>query len=304
MNINDNLITKVAWYYYMENMTQEQIAALIGISRFKIIKLLDQARKESIVQFKIRGKGVHCLHIENDIKARYALKDVFVTPRSPNSLINSLSLAASQYLEDLIKNDDIIGFGWGETISKTIMSLNVDPELKTSFVSLTGGVKYYIPSNDGYSIGNVNGRLYVMPTPFYMSTEEMAAQTLSEPSVKVIVDMALMANFVLVGIGTITNNATIVKENIISEDEMEILKRQGAVGDILGQFYDANGNKLDADIHKRIMGIDINTLKTKSMVIGVAGGPLKVEAIKGAIRGGYINVLITDEDTAEQLITD
>lgn len=305
MYLNDSLITKVAWYYYMEGMTQEQIANYFNISRIKVIKLLDQARQENIVQFRIKGKGVHCLKIEQELQKHFNLLDVFVIPKSPNMLTRSLALAASQYLEEKIQPNDIIGLGWGETISKTVENLHIDPEMKLSFVSLTGGVKYYIPNSNSPSSANINrfnAKLYIIPSPFYVSSEDMAIQTLSEPSVKEILELASIANYFLVGIGSLSNDATVVREGNITENEMEILSRQGAIGDILGQFYDCNGNKLDTSIHKRLISFDINALKSKNNVIGIAGGHHKVQSIRGAINGGYIDILITDEDTAKELL--
>ena len=306
MYLNDSIITKVAWYYYMEGMTQEQIATHFNISRMKVIKYLEQARRENIVQFRVVGKGVNCLKIEEDLKKRFNLTDAFVIPKSLDSLTNSLSIAASQYLEDKVAKNDIIGFGWGETISKTISNLNITTDMNVSFISLTGGVKYYILNSDDTAttgLNKFNGKLYVIPSPFYVSTEDMAKQTLSEPAVKEILDLASMANYSLVGIGALVNDATVVKEGHISLYETEILSRQGAVGDILGQFYDSDGNKLDLPVHKRLVSFDIEKLKTKTNVIGVAGGHVKVPAINGALKGGYIDILITDEETAEELLS-
>lgn len=304
MNIDKYLVTKVSWCYYMENMTQEQIAKSLGLTRFKVIKMLEQAREEKIVQFRIHGVGVNCMQIEKDLIKNFGLTDAFVVPSTGSNLFNSLSMAASCYLENKLSQNDIIGFGWGQTISKTISKIKVDYNFKTSFVSLTGGVRYYIPysENEDLSPERLTARLYVIPTPFSFSTAEMMNRTKEEPSVKVILQLAKTANFLLVGIGATIPDATVLKENIISNDYMEILKRSGAVGDILGQFYDADGKKLDADIHNRIMSLDINTLKEKQNVIGIAGGKEKVEAIKGALKGGYIKTLITDEDTAFDLL--
>lgn len=309
MSFDKYIVTKVSWCYYMERMTQEQIADYVGISRFKVIKMLEQARAENIVQFRISGSGVNCLKIEQALKKQYNLKDALVIPAPPQNLADSISQAAAQYIVEKTKDKDVIGFGWGMTVSRTIGEVNSSSKGILSFVSLTGGVKYYIPYN-GSLHGrpaqkrpeNSSGKLYIIPAPFYMSSEDMAVRTYNEPSVKVIFDLAKTANHILVGIGSITENATVLQENIITIDQMEILKRKGAVGDILGQFFDKDGNKLDADIHTRIMAVDINRLKGQDNVIGVAGGDRKIKAIRGALQGGYLNTLITDESTAQQLI--
>lgn len=304
MNLDQYLITKVAWCYYMQGMTQEQIAKQFHVTRSKVIRMLDQARSEKVVRFSINGPGVNCLRIEKDLMRQYSLKDAFVVPSTTDNPIASLATAASYYLDNQVHDDDVIGFGWGRTTSETISRIKVNANLKVSFVSLTGGVKYYIPytDNDEYSPESLRSKLYVIPAPFFLSSEEMAQRILKEPPVKIIFDIARTANFILVGIGATIESSTVVNENIISREQMSILRRMGAVGDILGQFFTADGEKLDAELHRRIVGIDINTLKGKPNVIGIAAGKAKVEAIRGALKGRYINILITDEATAQALL--
>lgn len=304
MNLDQYLTTKVAWCYYMEGMTQERIAQEFHLTRFKVIKMLEEARDEKVVSFHIQGPGVNCLRIEKELISTYSLDDAFVIPSTSDDLVSAIATAASYYLADKVRAEDVIGFGWGQTTGKTISKIKVDSKLQASFVSLTGGVKYYIPytDNDEYSPESLRAKLYVIPSPFYLSSEEMARRILQEPSVKVVFDLARTASFVLVGIGATTQDATVIKENIITWDQMGILRRMGAVGDILGQFYTAEGEKLNAELHRRIVGIDIDTLRGKPNVIGIAAGDEKVEAIRGALRGKYIRTLITDERTAEQLL--
>lgn len=304
MNLDQYLVTKVAWYYYMEGMTQEQIAKELHLTRFKVIRMLEEARTEKVVRFNIKGPGVNCLRVEKELIDAYALTDAFVVPDTTDNPIDSLAIAASYYLDDKVQSEEVIGFGWGQTTGKTISRVKVDSQLNASFVSLTGGVKYYIPYTDNveFSPDSLRSKLYVIPAPFFLSSEEMAARILKEPPVKIVFDIARTANFVLVGIGATTRDATVIQENILTWEQMSILRRMGAVGDILGQFFDADGNKLDAEIHKRIVGIDINTLKDKPDVIGVAAGDEKVEAIRGALRGHFIKTLITDESTAQKLL--
>lgn len=304
MNLDQYLVTKIAWCYYMQGMTQEQIAQEFHLTRFKVIKMLEEARSEKVVSFHIQGPGVNCLRIEKQLIEAYALQDAFVVPDTSSDPVDAIATAASTYLDNKVKNEDVIGFGWGQTAGKTISKIKVDSQLNASFVSLTGGVKYYIPytENDEYSPESLRAKLYVIPSPFFLSSEELATRILLEPCVKVVFDLARTANFILVGIGATTLDATVIKENIISADQMGILRRMGAVGDILGQFFNAEGQKLNTELHKRIVGIDIDTLRNKPNVIGIAAGDEKVEAIRGALRGRYIKTLITNESTAQKLL--
>lgn len=304
MNLDQYLVTKVAWCYYMEGKTQEQIAKDFHLTRFKVIRMLEEARTEKVVRFHINGPGVNCLRIEKDLIDAYSLTDAFVIPGTTDNPMDSLATAASYYVDEKIRDEDVIGFGWGQTTGKTISRLKVSSGLNAAFVSLTGGVKYYMPytDNEEFSPDSLRSKLYVIPAPFFLSSEDMAVRIMREPAVKIVFDIARTANFVLVGIGATTKNATVIQENILSWEQMSVLRRMGAVGDILGQFFNADGEKLDTELHKRIVGIDINALKDKPNVIGIAAGSEKVEAIRGALRGHYIKTLITDEPTAQKLL--
>lgn len=301
----ENLLVKVAWYYYKDNLTQTEISELLNISRNKVVRLLERARAENIVQFQIKGPGVNCLEIERELVSACHLQQAFVIPAPKHSLSASLAKAAAQYLEMLLGEGELIGFGWGEAVSRTIESLTIDPSTEVSMVTLTGGVNYYFHKHDYSLEGGLDkfkGGIHVIPAPFLASSEEMAKNLLSEPSVRNILELAGLSHHVVVGIGGLSADSTIIKEEKMTLNELRYIKNQNAVGDILGQFYDADGVLLDLPHHNRLVGTSLTTLKHLKNVIGVAGGAQKIDAISGALKGGYIDTLITDEDTAAALI--
>ncbi|MGG3468769.1 sugar-binding transcriptional regulator [Neobacillus pocheonensis] len=301
----ENLLVKVAWYYYKDNLTQTEISDLLNLSRNKVVRLLDRARAENIVSFHIKGHGVNCLEIEHKLIDAFKIPRTFVIPTPKNELSRSLSKAAAQYIENNIRDNELLGFGWGEAASRTIESLTIDPSMAVSMVTLTGGVNYYFHKRDYSLEGGLDkfkGGIHVIPAPFLASTEEMAKNMLTEPSVKNILDLASLSNHVVVGIGGLSSTSTIIKEEKMTLNELIYIKNQNAVGDILGQFFDAEGHILELPHHNRLIGTQLSTLKKLNNVIGVAGGPDKVDAIFGALKGGYIDTLITDEETARALI--
>ncbi|WHZ58738.1 sugar-binding transcriptional regulator [Metabacillus hrfriensis] len=301
----ENLLIKVAWYYYKENLTQNDIAEILNISRNKVVRLLDKARAEGVVQFQIKGYGSNCLSIEKEFKETFSLQNAFVipTPIAENDLSASLAKAAAQFIQNKLEKQDLVGFGWGKAVSNTIEHLSLEPDNELSVVTLTGGVNYYFPNSNSVSggIGKFN-KIHVIPTPFMVSTEEMAAKFLNEPSVKEFLDLAKLSKYVVVGIGGIYPDATIILEEKMTINELTHIKQQNAVGDILGQFFNRNGEVLDLPHHARLIGTKLSTLKEMNNVIAVAGGDKKVEAIYGALKGKYIHTMITDESTAESLI--
>lgn len=305
LNYEETLIFKVAWFYYMENLTQQQISEKLSLSRMKIVKYLEKARNTGIVQFQIRPDGEKRINIEHKLIEKFGLKDAYVIPTLDSNIDESIAKAAAQYIENNIPSNCYINVGYGNTISRTINNLILNLTKSVSLVTLSGGVSYYTSSIAGMNKNDTTRfapNIYVVPSPLIVSSEEMAKAIWDEKSVKEIMSMTKLAYMTIVGIGAVNETATIFKDNKISHNELMLLTMKGAVGDILSQFYDKDGNKIKCDLHNRLISTELNTLKTMENVIGVAGGQNKVHAIHGALMGEYLDVLITDECTAESLL--
>ncbi|WP_432408975.1 sugar-binding transcriptional regulator [Wukongibacter sp. M2B1] len=305
MNYEDNLLFKVAWFYYMENMTQQKISQQLNISRMKVVKYLEQARNQGIVQFKIKSDGEKRINIEQTLMHKFGLKHAYVIPTVDSNVNESIAKAAAQYIEGHITPNSYINVGYGDTVSRTINNLTFSLNVPVSLVTLSGGVSYYTSSIAG--TGKIdptrsNPQIYFVPSPLIVSSKEMAKGIWQEKSVREIINMAKLAHMTVVGIGAVDETATIFRNNMISRNELILLKMNGAVGDILSQFYDKNGNKIEFELHNRLISTQLNLLKNMRNVIGVAGGPSKIQAILGALQGGYLDALITDEATAESLV--
>lgn len=302
VDYEEELMGKVAWYYYMQDMTQQGISELLGISRMRVVKLLDKARKSGVIQFKIRQESVSRIDVERALAAKYNLNDVFVVPVSASDDINdSIAKAASMYISDRLPDNGFINIGYGDTPGKLLNYLASSTDRTISCVSLTGGVNYYLPNTQS---GIFRAKLYLIPAPLLASTKHLAECTRDEPAVQEIVRMVNLSNLTVVGIGSMSDEATIVKSNILTKNDFLYLRMQGAVGDILSHFIDANGQLVDAAFDERMISTPLETLKELKNVIGVAGGKDKIESIRAVLNGQYLDVLITDEITAAALLED
>ena len=295
------LATKVAWYYYMEDNTQAQIAEVMGISRAKFIRLLEEARAQGIVQFSFRKNDSQRISAEQLLIDRFGLKDAFVvpTPLDSSAINQSIAQSAAHYVSDHLREDGYLNIGYGDTVSRMLGFLAKNREESLNVVSLTGGVSYYLPTvgTTAYSM-----RLFLTPSPLVVSSRQVRDALLDEKSLQDVSTMTEYADMSVVGIGAAVEGATVLRNGILNEGELAVLKMQGAVGDILNHFVDKDGNLIQTEIEDRVISTDLDKLRQLKNVVGVAGGKDKVTAIKAVLNGGYLNVLITDSDTATELL--
>ena len=299
---------RASWYYYKTGMTQGEIAKRLGINRARVINILNEARKDGTVTFHISGEDSEMMDLEVQLKEKWDLRDVFLTPGVSNEeLKNDLSMAGAQYLEmNLPSEESLIALGWGETISGITRNLGrVIPE-RTSFVTLCGGVMHYLSEHTPANVGTpLSGFLYpfhVIPTPLMVGSSELRNQLIQEPEVQHVMKMAKTADMALVGIGSLMPSTEFGHFGYKSKKELDLLKNRGVVGEIHGEYFNADGEQLDFEHHKRLITTHLETLSEMKHVVGVAGGKEKTEALKAAFKGGFIHSLITDEMTAKALL--
>ena len=304
LNYEESLMVKAAWYYYFENLTQQAIADRLSISRMRVIKLLETARQTGVIQFRLRSDGVGMAQQSHDLIKKYHLKDVFLIPETdeddshPNE---SIARAGAMYIADRLGDNACINVGYGDTLSRTLNHLATMVQNPVTCVTLTGGVSNYLPNTRS----NVfNARLFLMPAPLLASSPEMAAAMRSENSVSEVIRMAQLSSFTLVGIGAMHDSATIVKSGTLNQNDLFYLKMNNAVGDVLCHFLDRDGQLIHTPIEDRLISTSLDQLKQMPNVIGLAAGANKVDAIRAVLRGGYLDILITDEPTANLLLKD
>ncbi len=295
------LMIRAAWYYYMENYTQQRISELLGVSRARVIGLLEKARQTGVIQFRIRQDGNRYIKAEQDLISRFGLKDVFTVPKADSlaNLNESIAQAAAMYIIRRLKGGDFLNVGYGDTTSRVLNHLAMAAEEPLNMVSLTGGVNYYLPNT---SSNVFTARLYLIPSPLLLASQKLRDSMRQEPVVEEVYRMIPLSRMSVIGIGSMSREATILKNGVLNENDFTILKLQGAVGDLLSHFVDREGKLISVEQDRQLMSISLEDLRMLENVIGVAGGLSKVDAILAALRGGYVDILITDEETAQALL--
>jgi deoxyribonucleoside regulator len=306
---NRRILVKVAQMYYEEGATQSEIAEKIGVSRSLVSKYLTKAKEAGIVEITIHDEGFHQFnHLERKVERLYNLREVVcIESVGLDSSKKQLGEAACDYLLRVIKDGQIIGFSSGTTLNEVANALN-SPQVFSSItvVPLVGGMgNEPVDIHSNYIVAKIGDSLKaqyeLLHLPVMVDTKEAKEILMRQPSIKSVMSLAENANIAVVGIGGNPEHSTMVKSYLGSEHQ-KITEDPEIVGDICYNFINRFGNAVNNDWNERVIAIELEKLKKIPLVIGVAAGLEKVNAIKAALEGNLIHVLITDEVTAKALV--
>ncbi|MGC6404904.1 transcriptional regulator LsrR [Bisgaard Taxon 45] len=300
----EELLARIAWFYYHDNLTQGEIGDKLGLPRLKVSRLLEKGRQQGIIKVQINSRFTGCLELEEALKEHFQLKHIRILPALEKNEINQrLGIGAAQMLMSMLKPNQLLAIGFGETIMQTIKHSNefiTHNHLK--LITLSGGVGPYMKG-----IGQLDGScsVSIIPAPLRASSIEAAKLFKREACVRDIMLAACHADAAIVGIGATRQKgqATLLRTGYITEEKQRLIREQGAVGDILGYFMQKDGRlQPDMPLHEELISVTLDNLKKIPNVIGIAGGEEKVEAILSALYGQHINSLVTEEKTARMML--
>ena len=315
-NSEEDIITRIAWLYYKEKLTQQQIAERVSLSRQKVQRLLEKARDLEIIQFTLKHPFVNLMSVETEIRKKFGLKDAVIAPTSsqdPGRPAPRLRHGGGRLPGAEAGHDDekgILGIGWGNTTA--YLADYFEPHTSTGkieIVSLIGNLMMNVSMNP-YIMAEkmarkLNASFYNIWAPAIAQTKERAEVFKSEPWIKEVLDIGARADIILISIGEAAKSASLFRMGYLSTTDLQRLIGKGAVGDILCRYFDAQGQVIDDEVHDRVIGIPMEVFgDERKLIIGVGGGTAKVNAIRAALIRKYINVLITDEGTAAELLRD
>lgn len=308
---SDEAVSRAAWYYYNDDLTQYEISKLLGTSRASVGRMLERARRMGLVRITIAPRLHQVYGIASELIRRFELCDAVVIPAAAeakdakDNLTQRLAVAGGQYLADRLKPGESVAVGWGNTVSRALLSLERADLDKVRVFTLTGGVDPYLRALfDDPDDRQLNNRspTSMIPAPMLASSPALARALMDESAVRLALEEARLADHAVVGIGSTTGNATVIQLGYQTERELAMHARAGIVGDILGRFFYADGKVADLPLHKRVIGTGLDQLREMRDVIAIAGGAEKAVAITAALRGRYLDVLVTDVTTANTIV--
>jgi len=300
---------RAGWLYYVAGNTQEEIATKMGISRQSAQRLVSLSVSEGLIKVRLDHPIGNCLDLADQLRRRFALDHCEIVPSDPGSASTTIGIAeagAAEIERTLrLSEPQVIAIGTGRTLKAAIEQLQPMECPHHKVVSLTGNI-----APDGsaafYNVifnvaDTVKARSFPMPLPVIASSARERELLHAQPMIASTLELAARANISFVGIGHLDPDAPLILDGFLTEAEQKALQKAGAVGEICGWCYDAEGRLLDSPINERVASAPIPSRET-SRVIAVAMGERKAPALRAALKRRLANGLITDERTAKLLL--
>lgn len=309
---HEELLAHVASLYYEEDLTQAEIARRIGTSRSTVSRMLREARDAGIVEIIIHHPWRTVPELERELVRRFHLHQarVLQTRGKPYfEVLKGLGVLAARHIDDILADGMTFGISWGTAVFSTVRALRPKRRLSIRVVQMIGAVGTSDPLIDGPDLARLLASVYggeyrYLHAPLIVESPQVRAALLQEPHIRETLEIARAADLALVGIGSPRPEvSSLLRAGYLDREALARLREQGVVGDICARHYDIHGRILDIPLNRRIVGIEPEDIHAIGQVIGVAGGEMKAEAILGALRGGCVHVLITDDEAAKRVLS-
>src|SRR5579884_1957230 len=272
-----DLLARIAWHYYRDDMTQQAIGARLGMSRQRIMRALRRARELGIVDIRLEHPSLARLALEKRLTERF------------------------------VRPGEILGTSWGRTLHEVAVCLPRRPVRNLSVVLLNGALVRGPTGHGAFDLASAiadrfQAKLTCLLVPAIVDSAGIRRAITSDRAVAEALALARRATKAILGIGDVTDDAALIRAGALTRSGMAHLRALGAVGDILGRFYDLHGRPVGGGLDDRVIGLTFPELHRIPLRIAVAAGPSKVPAILGALRGGHVNVLVSDEATVRGVL--
>ncbi|MEA3536160.1 sugar-binding transcriptional regulator [Rhizobium sp. CC-YZS058] len=309
----DDAIVWAAWLYYEDQLTQHEIAKLLGVSRATIVNYLQEARKRGIVRILMNAEVATRTDIARSLAERYGLEQAMVLPAQADdshaATLQALGAGGARLIERLLKPGDTICVSWGRTVLAVAEALQLPRPLDgLSVVQVTGASA----GNRAFSAEfctaimarNLSAVSVNMVAPAVLSSPELRDALMGEPVLRRQFARISQANLIVFGVGALGPDSTMRIADVTDNSEIDDYAAEGAVAVLICRFLDREGRQISRAFDRRVIGIELEDLSRLPKRLCVAGGANKTTAIRAVLKGGYATHLVTDMGTATRLLAE
>ena len=306
----EQLMIQAAKLYYDLDRTQIEIGRILGLNRFQIARLLREARETGLVHIEIVPRSKRLPALESRLQRTFGLKEAIIVSSFGDDEaagLDAVARAAANYLTALNPPLALVGVSWGRTMSAVAERLPRDWNRGVEIVLLNGATHLrsaITPTNTVAERFAAAGRgtAVLLPVPAIVGDPRTRQALEADPIIRQALDRGAEAPVACFGLGGIGAASVLVESGYIDAEAMFALRGKGAVGDILGRLIDRDGRIVDEELDRRTIGLSLEALRSKSLSIGISAGPAKHAVLYAALRSSYINVVVTDEATADYVL--
>lgn len=306
------LLVEVARLYYEHQLTQSEIGRRVKVSRSTVSRLLQQARDTGVVKISIDYNAARDTDLEQEFCERFALKDARILRsygRSADIVRKGMGQLAAQLLEEIAVDGMVLGTSYGRSLLEMISQLDPPRRVDMTVIQIIGALGSNNPLIEGIDLtrelaNKFGGKYRYLHAPLMVEDPNMRDRLTQEPTVRDVLTAASNTDCIVIGIGALNSSASgLIWSGFINRNELSAMREKGAVGHMCAQFFDIEGNVLDVELNRRSISIGLEALHKVDNVIAVAGTEEKSRAILGALNGGYIGTLITDDQAARAILS-
>lgn len=306
--MNTELLVQVSELYYLQEMNQVEIAKLLGVSRPTVSRLLAEAKREGVVEIKVKNLVSINSELSRQLRERLGLKNALIINGNygyKDALRHSAEAAAS-FLLGVMEDGDTLGVAWGDAVNFFCEALPERAYTSSLVAQMAGCLCSGSQNEDGFEIAfRVSEKLQCkysnIPLPLFLDSGMMYDRMTKEPAIRNAIAKAESADIAVTGIGTISARSLLVETNYISANEMNEMRKKGAAAQLLAQAIDSEGKIVDWE-GKKATAAPIESLRNMRWTIGICAGAYKASASLACIRAGYINTLAADEALARGIL--
>lgn len=317
--VSPETLAKAAYWYYVQDLSQKEVARRLGTSQSNVSRLMRAAREHGVVKFEISYPIYRELDLEDELRSKFqehGVRDVVVSQvfsdheDSADQQAGMLSVARSsaEWLQDNLLDGQTLGLFWGTTVKAMVDIARFDRRIDAHVVQLAGEWSVD-PGLSGHNLvrdlgDKIGGRYTYFNAPAVAATAEEADSLLSTPEVKRSLDLARHADIALLGIGSFPTDTTRTFLDLARATKLEVseAREKKVVGQFAGRFFDHEGKQVELAIHRRLVSLDLAEVRGIPTIAAVAHGESKTAAVRAAVHGGLIDVLIVDPTLARGLL--
>ncbi|MEN8751095.1 sugar-binding transcriptional regulator [Marivita sp.] len=305
--VSDDLRTRVAWLYYMEGMTQDEVAKHVGLNRARVLRILANARNDGSVQIRVTTKESKCVALERKLESLWGLERAIVVP-TPTDISKTNKIIGKElasYFNSATTPDMSIGLGWGSTLTNGVPGIEQMQPSGMKVISLLGGltrVSKVNPSEFAWRVADkLAAECFLMAGPVFTPDKITRDALMGHSGIVELQQRARMLDMAIVSVGDLTPHSIFAEYGLLSQEEIASLERAGAVGDILCRFVDADGEIINHPVNDRVFAVHPHDLRQARKLVLASGGWHKYTIILAAMRMLSPSVLVTDEEIANRL---